>query len=158
MLTDALTSLGVAGLGIVWLYYPWYWLDPVVSWVIVVLILYSGWGILKEALLILMNATPPGIDLVTIQKEVEALEGIEGFHHLHVWNPSSGTIALAAHVIVPDQMLGRVDDLARKVRGLLLSKFNIDHPILQFETRAYEPKELLCTLCKGNQFSEPIAQ
>jgi len=154
MLTDALTSLGVALLGLIWLLRPWYWLDPIVSWAIVVLILYSGWGILKEALLILMNATPPGMDLKAIQKEVESLEGIEGLHHLHVWNPSSGSIALAAHVIVPDQMLGRVDDLATKVRGLLRSKYNIDHPILQFETRAYASKDLLCTLCKDHHFTE----
>lgn len=148
MLTDALTSLGVAVLGLVWLFYPWYWLDPVVSWVIVVLILYSGWGLLKEALLILMNATPPGIDLEAIQKAVEALEGIERLHHLHVWSPSSGTIALAAHVIVPDQMLCQVDDLSKKVRELLLSEFNIDHPILQFESKSQEPQDLLCSLCK----------
>jgi cobalt-zinc-cadmium efflux system protein len=148
MLTDALTSLGVALLGLIWLFRPWYWLDPIVSWIIVVLILYNGWGILKEALRILMNATPPGIDLKAIQQEVETLEGIEGLHHLHVWNPSSGTIALAAHVIVPDQMLCRVDELAKEVRELFLSKFNIDHPILQFETKAYGTKDLLCTLCK----------
>ncbi|MBI4763275.1 MAG: cation transporter [Deltaproteobacteria bacterium] len=150
MLTDTLTSVGVALLGVLWLFRPWYWLDPIVSWAIVVLILYNGWGILKESLLILMNATPPGIDLRAIQKEVEALEGIEGLHHLHVWNPSSGTIALAAHVIVPDQMLGQIDDLAKKVRDLLLSKFNIDHPILQFESGACGSKELLCALCRSN--------
>jgi cobalt-zinc-cadmium efflux system protein len=155
MLTDTLTSVGVALLGVLWLFRPWYWLDPIVSWAIVVLILYSGWGILKESLLILMNATPPGIDLRAIQKEVEALEGIEGLHHLHVWNPSSGTIALAAHVIVPDQMLGQIDDLAKKVRDLLLSKFNIDHPILQFESGACGSKELLCTLCRSN-YSAPL--
>jgi cobalt-zinc-cadmium efflux system protein len=147
MLTDALTSLGVALLGLVWIFRPWYWLDPIVSWIIVALILYNGWDILKEALLILMNATPPGISLEAIQKEVEAIEGISGLHHLHVWNPSSGTIALAAHVIVPDQMLGQVDVLSKQVRNLLLEKFNIDHPILQFETSAYQPTNLLCRLC-----------
>jgi cobalt-zinc-cadmium efflux system protein len=154
MLTDALTSLGVALLGLIWLFRPWYWLDPIVSWVIVVLILYNGWGILKEALLILMNATPTGIDLEIIQKEVESLEGVGGLHHLHVWNPGSGTIALAAHVIVPDQMLCHVDELAKKIRGVLLSKFKINHPILQFETNSYEPKDLLCTLCKDDHFSK----
>ncbi|MGC1402332.1 MAG: cation diffusion facilitator family transporter [Thermodesulfobacteriota bacterium] len=158
MLTDALTSLGVTVLGLIWLFRPWYWLDPIVSWVIVVLILYSGWGILKQALLILMDATPPGIDLGAIQKEVVSLGGIEDLHHLHVWNPSSGTIALAAHVIVPDQMLCQVDDLAKKVRALLLTKFNIDHPILQFETKSYEPKDLLCTICKDNHSSEKSAE
>ena len=156
MLTDALTSLGVVFLGIVWLFRPWYWLDPIVSWIIVVLILYSGWGILKEALLILMNATPPGIDLKVIQQEVEALEGIESLHHLHVWNPSSVTIALAAHVIVPDQMLCQVDELSKKVRALLLNKFNIDHPILQFESKSYEPMDLLCNICNDNHPPYPL--
>ena len=150
MLTDTLTSLGVALLGVIWLFRPWYWLDPIVSWAIVALILYGGWGILKDALLILMNAVPAGIDLETIQKEVESINGVDGLHHLHVWNPASGSIALAAHVIVPDQMLDVVDDLAQKVRKVLLSKFNIDHPILQFETKAYASKDLLCTLCQNN--------
>ena len=150
MAADALTSLGVALLGLVWIFRPWYWLDPVVSWAIVALILYSSWGILKKALVILMDATPPGIDLEAIRQEVEALEGIEGLHHLHVWNPSSETIALAAHLMVPDQMLGQVDVLAKKVREVLLTKFDIDHPILQFETSTYQPADLLCHLCNTN--------
>jgi cobalt-zinc-cadmium efflux system protein len=97
-----------------------------------------------------MNATPPGISLEAIQKEVEAIEGIESLHHPHVWNPSSETIALAAHVIVPDQMLGQVDALAKKVREVLLTEFNIDHPILQFETSTYQPADLLCHWCNTN--------
>ena len=144
MLTDALTSLVVALLGVIWLYRPWYWLDPVVSSLIIVMILYSGWDILKEALDILMNATPPGIDLQEIKREVEALEGIEDMHHLHVWSISSGQVALAAHLIVQDQMLCKVDELAARVRDLLSDRFRIQHPILQFETRAYETTGLLC--------------
>jgi len=144
MLTDALTSLGVAVLGLVWIFHPWYWLDPVVSWIIVAMILYGGWDILKRIFVILMNATPPGIDLQAIRKEVEAIDGIEGIHHLHVWNPSAESVALAAHIIVPDQMLSRVDELAAKVRDLLFCRFGIDHPTLQFETKAYEDAALLC--------------
>jgi len=144
MLTDALTSLGVALLGVIWLYRPWYWLDPVVSTLIVAMILYSGWDILKEALGILMNATPPGIDLRSIKREVESIDGVEEMHHLHVWSMSSGQIALAAHILVKDQMLSRVDDLADRVRERLLERFEIRHPVLQFETRAYEKTSLLC--------------
>ncbi|MFB3925712.1 MAG: cation diffusion facilitator family transporter [Syntrophales bacterium] len=144
MLTDALTSLGVAVLGLVWIFRPWYWLDPVVSWIIVAMIFYGGWDILKRSFAILMNATPPGIDIQAIQKEVEAIDGIEEIHHLHVWNPSSGNVALAMHIIVPDQMLSRVDELALKVREVLLCRFGVDHPTLQFETKAYENVALLC--------------
>jgi cobalt-zinc-cadmium efflux system protein len=148
MLTDAATSLVVAALGVVWLFHPWFWLDPIFSWLIVGMILYSGWGLLKDSVLILMNATPPGIDLHDIQKSLESLEGVKEIHDLHVWNPSAENIALAVHITVPDQMLSTVDDLAEKVRTILFKEFKIDHPILQFESNSCDNAKLLCNVVK----------
>ena len=150
MLSDAATSLIVAGLGVVWLFKPWFWLDPLFSWLIVALILYSGWGLLIDSVLVLMNATPPGIDLRDIQKSLESLEGVKEIHDLHVWNPSAESIALAVHITVPDQMLSSVDELAEKVRGILLNEFKIDHPILQFESNMCAESDLLCHLVNNN--------
>lgn len=155
MLTDALVSLVVVILGVVWLFRPWYWLDPVVSWMIVAMIFFSGWGILKSAFLIFMNATPPGIDLQTIKKEVEAIEGIKEIHHLHVWQLSPESVALAAHILVPDQMVSGIDDLAAKVRELLYCRFGIDHPILQFEAGSCSATSLLCCPTKKGRPEEP---
>lgn len=152
MLTDALTSLGVLILGIIWVFKPWYWLDPLFSWIIVALILYSGWGILKEAYGILMNATPPGINLQEIQREIEALEGVKEIHHLHVWNISAEGVALVAHVVVPDRMLSKVDELSVQIRELLLCRFSIDHPVLQFEATACEVTGILS--CPVNNSSD----
>jgi len=149
MMADAATSLAVVALGVLWLFKPWYWLDPVLSWLIVALIIYSGWGILKDSFLILMNATPPGINLAEIKNTLEAIEGISEIHDLHVWNPSAESIALAAHVTVPDQMLGKVDELAEKVRTVLWQKFKIDHPTLQFESNACQNGGLLCNIAKN---------
>ena len=143
------TSLAVVALGVLWLFKPWYWLDPVLSWLIVALIIYSGWGILKDSFLILMNATPPGINLAEIKNTLEAIEGISEIHDLHVWNPSAESIALAAHVTVPDQMLGKVDELAEKVRTVLWQKFKIGHPTLQFESSACQNGGLLCSIAKN---------
>jgi cobalt-zinc-cadmium efflux system protein len=149
MLSDAATSLIVAFLGVVWVFKPWFWLDPLFSWVIVALILYGGWGLLKESILILMNATPAGIDLADIQQALTSMEGIKDIHDLHVWNPSAESIALAVHITVPDQMLSGVDELAENVREVLLTKFNIDHPILQFESNTCdEEAQLLCCVVK----------
>jgi len=148
MLSDAATSLVVAILGIIWIFKPWFWLDPVFSWFIVALILYSGWGLLKDSILILMNATPPGISLQDIQKSLESIEGIKEIHDLHVWNPSAENIALAVHITVPDQMLGKVDDLATKVRAILFEKFKINHPTLQFESNSCGEAKLLCCVVK----------
>ena len=144
MLTDALTSLGVAVLGIIWIYKPWYWLDPLVSWAIVALILYSGLGLLKEAYRILMNATPPGIDLIAIRTAIHDIEGIKNIHDLHVWSASAESIALAVHITVADQMLSSVDGIAERVRDLLFHQFGIDHPILQFEADGCGENDLFC--------------
>lgn len=150
MLADAATSLGVVALGILWIFKPWYWLDPLFSWLIVAMILYSGWGLIKDSFLILMNATPPGIDLEEIRKSLESIDGIRDIHDLHVWNPSSESIALAVHITVPDQMLGRVDELAAKVRMTLSTDFKIDHPTLQFESNSCNGGKLLCQTAGNN--------
>ena len=146
MLSDAATSLVVAILGVVWIFKSWFWLDPVFSWLIVGMILFSGWGLLKDSILILMNATPPGIYLHDIQKSLESLEGVKEIHDLHVWNPSAESIALAVHITVPDQMLGKVDELAERVRTVLADKFKIDHPTLQFESNTCNNGQLLCCI------------
>ena len=144
MLSDAATSLMVAALGVLWLFKPWFWLDPVFSWIIVAMILYGGWGLLKDSVLILMNATPPGMDLQEIRKTLESIEGIKEIHDLHVWNPSAESIALAVHITVFDQLLSHVDKLADIVREILWHKYKIDHPILQFESTPCAEAQLLC--------------
>jgi cobalt-zinc-cadmium efflux system protein len=151
MLSDAATSLVVAILGFVWLYKPWFWLDPVFSWLIVAMILFSGWGLIKDSILILMNATPEGISLSDIQKSLESIDGVKEIHDLHVWNPSAENIALAVHITVPDQMLSTVDELAEKIRHMLYEKFRIDHPILQFESNSCDEAELLCSITKHHR-------
>ncbi|MDQ5984845.1 MAG: cobalt-zinc-cadmium efflux system protein [Syntrophus sp. SKADARSKE-3] len=154
MLSDALTSLGVAVIGIIWIFRPWYWLDPVASWIIVVMILYGGWGILKETFLILMNATPPGIDPEAIQREIEAIDGVLGIHHLHVWSTTADSISLAAHITVPDQMMSGVDELACRIRELLGDHFGIHHPFLQFETESCAETGLLCCTISKNDHAD----
>jgi cobalt-zinc-cadmium efflux system protein len=116
--------------------------------------LFSGWDLLKDSILILMNATPPGINLHDIQNSLESIEGIKEIHDLHVWNPSAESIALAVHITVPDQMLSHVDDLAEKVRTILFEKFKIDHPILQFESNSCDDAKLLCAVVKQDHKHE----
>jgi cobalt-zinc-cadmium efflux system protein len=149
MLADAATSLGVVVLGIIWMFKPWYWLDPVFCWLIVVMILYGGWDLIKESVLILMNATPSGMDLEEVRKTLEGLDGIEKIHDLHIWRLSSESIALAVHITVPDQMLTRIDELADRVRTMLFDKFNIDHPTLQFECNSCRDGKSDCQGARG---------
>jgi len=83
---------------------------------------------------------------------LESLEGVKEIHDLHVWNPSAESIALAVHITVPDQMLGKVDELAERVRTVLAVKFKIDHPTLQFESNTCNDGQLLCCIAdNGNR-------
>mgnify|MGYP001297321907 CR=1 FL=1 len=141
---DALTSLGVMAAGLVILATGWYQIDSFISFVIALFIIKSCWEIMKEAVNILMNGTPYGLDIHRIKEELEKIEGVEDIHHIHAWNVSSKSIAFACHVIVTDQPLSDVDKLAQRVREKLFCDFGIDHPTLQFETRKYEDVGIFC--------------
>lgn len=150
LIGDLLTSVAVMLNGIVLIYKPWYWLDPVLSGLIAVLIVKNCWQILKEATCILMDATPKGLDIQRVKDSLEGLPGVRSVHYLHAWNVCSSSIAFSCHFVVPDQQLSKIDELARKARELLLSRFGIDHPILQFETEPCGKGGLFCEMSCGS--------
>ncbi|MCU0560708.1 MAG: cation diffusion facilitator family transporter [Desulfobacterales bacterium] len=150
MVGDMLTSVAVLVSGAIMYVRPWYWLDPVLSFAIVVFILKNCWGIAREAGLILMNSTPRHIDLEKVRHHLQELPGVLGVHYLHAWQVSSGSVAFSCHVVVPDQAVSRTEPLAENIRRDLLDSFGIDHPVLQFETAACGNGDLLCQLSCGN--------
>ena len=150
MVGDLLTSVAVVVGGMVLIFKPWYWLDPVLSLLIVYFILKNCWGILKEAGGILMNATPAGIDIEEVKETLEQIPGVCGVHYLHAWNLSSSSIAFSCHIVVSDQPVSQTETLARTIRETLLNRFGIDHPVLQFETSQCGNGTILCEI-SGNE-------
>ncbi len=158
MVGDLLTSVAVLVNGLLLLFYPWYWLDPLLSVFIVVFILRNGWGLLKESTAVLMNATPGHIDLEDVRRFLTDLPEVLGVHYLHVWQVASHSTAFSCHVVVPDQPVSRTAGLSEHIRKELLHRFRIDHPVLQFETADCGRGGLLCEMsCNGNDCSAPIA-
>lgn len=152
MMGDFLTSVAVLVSGIVLLFRPWYWLDPLLSLVIVVFILKNCWSILKEATGILMNATPRGMDIKKIRDYLESIPGVCGVHYLHAWNVSSASIAFSCHIQVEDQLVSETEALAHRIRHELRERFDIDHPMLQFETVQCGNGGVLCEISGGDAF------
>ena len=150
MVGDLLTSVAVVVGGMVLIFKPWYWLDPVLSLLIVYFIMKNCWGILKEAGGILMNATPAGIDIEEVKETLEQIPGVCGVHYLHAWNLSSSSIAFSCHIVVSDQPVSQTETLARTIRETLLNRFGIDHPVLQFETSQCGNGTILCEI-SGNE-------
>ena len=149
MMGDMLTSVVVLISGAILIFKPWYWLDPLLSLLIVVFILKNCWSIIKEATTVLMNATPKGIDIQKIKNFLENIPDVCAVHYLHAWNVSSSSIAFSCHVEVNDQSVSQTQVLSEKIRHDLYHRFGIDHPILQFETVQCGNGGLLCEIDKS---------
>jgi cobalt-zinc-cadmium efflux system protein len=149
MMGDLLTSVMVLINGAILLFKPWYWLDPLLSILIVLFILKNCWSILKESTGILMNATPKGLDLEEIKHFLEEIPGVCGIHYLHAWNISASSIGFSCHVEVKDQRVSETEKLGETMRHELSHRYGIDHPVLQFETESCGNGGVLCEISCG---------
>lgn len=130
VLTDALGSVQaiVAG-ALIWAF-GWMWVDSVASLLIAVLVVYSGWSLLRESADVLMEAAPREVDVTEIEQALLGVSGVTAVHDLHVWTITSGFIALSAHVVTDR---AQADDLLWEIRDLLADRFHIEHSTVQVE-------------------------
>src|SRR5271167_3689107 len=110
-----------------------YWIDSALSLGIGVLILWSGFGIVRETLNILLEGTPRGIKLERVEAAMRAVEGVNDVHDLHVWSIGSETFALSCHISIADIPPSVSERILRDVKELLREDFHIDHTTIQFE-------------------------
>jgi cobalt-zinc-cadmium efflux system protein len=110
-----------------------YWIDSALSFGIGALILWSGFGIVRETLNILLEGTPRGIKLDRVEACMRAVEGVNDVHDLHVWNIGSETRALSCHISIEDIPPSVSERILRDVKERLHEEFHIDHTTIQFE-------------------------
>ena len=110
-----------------------YWIDPVLSVAIGVLILWSGFGIVRETLNILLEGTPRGIKLEQVEAAMREIEGVNDVHDLHVWNIGSETRALSCHISIADIPPSVSERILRDLKECLRHDFRISHTTIQFE-------------------------
>jgi len=110
-----------------------YWIDSTLSFGIGALILWSGFGIIRETLNILLEGTPSGVKLDLVEKEIRTVEGVHDVHDLHVWSIGSETHALSCHISIADIPPSVSERILRDVKERLHSQFHIDHTTIQFE-------------------------
>jgi cobalt-zinc-cadmium efflux system protein len=109
------------------------WIDSALSFGIGALILWSGFGIVRETLNILLEGTPRGIKLERVEAAIREIDGVNDVHDLHVWNLGSETRALSCHISIADIPPSASERILRDVRGCLHTEFHIDHTTIQFE-------------------------
>jgi cobalt-zinc-cadmium efflux system protein len=110
-----------------------YWIDSALSFGIGALIMWSGFGICRETLNILLEGTPRGIRLDRVEAAMRAVEGVNDVHDLHVWNIGSETRALSCHISIEDIPPSVSERILRDVKERLHREFRIDHTTIQFE-------------------------
>ena len=133
MLGDALGSIAIIAGAITIRYTGWVRVDPILSILIGVLIVWTAWDIIRESLNILLEGLPKGIRLDHVAAAMRATQGVLGVHDLHIWSLGSNTRALSCHVLIEDVPPSSSDGILQKLNGMLAESFHIHHTTVQFE-------------------------
>jgi cobalt-zinc-cadmium efflux system protein len=132
VLSDTLGSAGVIAAGIIILTTKFYLADPVISIGIALFILPRTWSIMKKAIHILMEGSPPNISHEKIKNAILQIKGVTGVFELHIWTITSGMHALSAHVVVIDTSRSQI--ILQDINSVLERTFKITHATIQIET------------------------
>lgn len=130
MAADATVSAGVVVAGLVIWFTGLFWIDPLTSIIVSVLIFWQTWGLLRETVEMSLNAVPRGIDIDKVAEALAALPGVSTTHHLHIWPMSTTETVLTAHLVMAEQP---ADQFLRDAEAMLHKRFNIGHATLQIE-------------------------
>jgi cobalt-zinc-cadmium efflux system protein len=128
---DALVTAGVVAAGVVIWLTNWLWLDPLVSLMVSVVIVFGTWRLLKSAIGLALDAVPEGLDAAAVRTHLLALPGVAGLHDLHIWGMSTTETALTCHLIMPNGHPG--DTVLNEMAQQLHHRFGIQHATIQIE-------------------------
>jgi cobalt-zinc-cadmium efflux system protein len=132
MAADALVSLGVVMAGVAIILTGLWWIDPLVSLVIVAVIAWGTWGLARDSLTMGLLAVPARIDLAEVKQHLASFDGVTAVHDLHVWPMSTTETALTAHLVMPGRPAS--DTLLRELADSLEARFGVGHSTLQVES------------------------
>jgi cobalt-zinc-cadmium efflux system protein len=131
VLTDALGSIqAIMAGGLIWAF-GWDWVDPVASVLIGCLVVYSSWSLIRQSVAVLMEGAPGNINVDDVRAALLEIPGISAVHDLHVWEITSGFVALSAHLTCVDP--DRRDSVLRSAQELLANRFGIRHTTIQLD-------------------------
>src|SRR6516165_9529426 len=131
MVADAAVSAGVVVAALAILYTGWLWIDPLASLVIVGVIVWGTWSLLRDSLAMSVDAVPASIDPHAVRSYLASCDGVAAVHDLHIWPLSTTESALTAHLVFPGGHPG--DEFLAVAASELRQRFGIGHTTLQIE-------------------------
>ncbi len=130
---DAAVSVGVVVAGLLMQWTGWQWLDPAISFLILFIIVWSTWGLLRDSFRLALDGVPPQIDPAEIRKAALGISGIVDIHHIHVWAMSTMENALTAHLVLAEQISAQGAAEIKHHFRHALEHLNIQHATLETE-------------------------
>jgi cobalt-zinc-cadmium efflux system protein len=146
MMGDALGSAAIIAGAVAIAYTGWVQIDPLLSILIGVLIVWTAWDIIHESINILLEGLPRGLRLNDVIGSMRAVEGVLDVHDLHIWSLGSSTHALSCHVLIEDVPPSSSDAILRGLNGVLAERFHIFHTTVQFEHCSCAVSETGCVI------------
>lgn len=144
LLTDVMTSVAVVVGGILMYYYQIFWIDPLVSILIAIYLIWASIGLIKESSSILMQFSPKDIELSDVVKTVIALPKIDNIHHIHLWKLDDHRIHLEAHLEFNENITLEESNKTIDALGIQLDElFGISHVTFQCEYKRCDDKEIV---------------
>lgn len=147
IISDALSSVGVIIGGLIILFTGLFIVDPIIGFIIGLVILRGAWRVVRESVDILLEATPKDLKHEEVKKAICGVKGVRDVHDLHIWCISSGLRALSAHILIDDTLVSRCGSISRDLKKILREKFMIEHATLEFESESC-PEGMVCRIEK----------
>ncbi len=151
MIGDTASSVGVV-IGAVIIYFTgFYIIDPIFSILIAILILVWAFSLIRDSVRILMESTPKNINVNALKENlINNFSPVKDMHDLHVWEITTGMYCMSAHIIIEDMNVSSTEALLAEINAFLQDKYNIQHPIVQFETGKGFEHDHSCELDRFN--------
>lgn len=132
LISDTVSSIGVLIGGIAIMAWDTTWIDPVITVLISVYIIFEAWRIVKKTINILMQSSAD-LDYESIKRDVENVEGVKNIHHVHSWMSNENTIYFEAHIDMEDMLLSEAEKVYDEINELLKKRYGVNHTTLQAE-------------------------
>ncbi|MDE3195714.1 MAG: cation transporter, partial [Acidobacteriota bacterium] len=107
--------------------------DPILSFAISGLVVWTAWDIIRESLNILLEGLPRGLDLGEVKAAIRRVDGVLDVHDLHIWSLGSSSSALSCHVLIEDMPPSQSDRILHGLNHVLNDHFHVAHTTIQFE-------------------------
>jgi cobalt-zinc-cadmium efflux system protein len=145
MLGDAVSSVGIIAGAILIHFTGFAMIDPILSVLIGILIVWTAWDIIQESLNVLLEGLPRGMELNQVTGAMREIDGVIDVHDLHIWSLGSSAHALSCHVLIDDMPTSESNAILQRINDVLC-KFEIRHSTVQFEHTRCALSDTPCTI------------